>query len=169
MITTLGPIRITNPIDAHMHWRSEDTLMPTVAPYSMYQFVAGILMPNIKNHEIIRKADLEWYSESVHRVIYANKSNFLPMFTFFLSKDMDVDELALAWKLGMIHAVKYYPKGGTTNSGGGLAGFHEVSHILKRMQELGVPLLIHGETPLYNDEVVPNDKRKAALCERPSL
>jgi dihydroorotase len=73
--------------------------------------------------------------------------------------------IRIAWNAGLIHGIKYYPKGGTTASDKGLIGFREVSNILELMQELGIPLLIHGETPVLNGDVVDDYEREMIFIE----
>jgi dihydroorotase len=43
-------------------------------------------------------------------------------------------------------AVKYYPAGATTNSDYGVSNIENVYPVLERMIELGMPLLVHGES-----------------------
>ena len=49
-------------------------------------------------------------------------------------------------KTSFLAGVKYYPKAATTNSHEGVSKLSEVEHILKIMEDKGVPLLIHGES-----------------------
>ena len=46
---------------------------------------------------------------------------------------------------GFVHAVKLYPPGATTNSDAGVSDLKKCSATLARMEQLGLPLLVHGE------------------------
>jgi dihydroorotase len=46
----------------------------------------------------------------------------------------------------LIFAIKLYPAGITTNSEGGVRGIESVYPVLEMMQELEIPLSVHGET-----------------------
>ena len=46
---------------------------------------------------------------------------------------------------GFVHAVKLYPAGATTNSDAGVSDLKKCSATLARMEQLGLPLLVHGE------------------------
>jgi dihydroorotase len=157
-------IILNSPFDAHMHWRQKSTLLEKVAPYSMAQFSGGLLMPNT-DPKIITIENLRWYRGEVQEIIDAHDNNFFPIFTLYLSADLDLNNIRIAWNAGLIHGIKYYPKGGTTASDKGLIGFREVSNILELMQELGIPLLIHGETPVLNGDVVDDYEREMVFIE----
>jgi dihydroorotase len=46
---------------------------------------------------------------------------------------------------GFVHAIKLYPAGATTNSDAGVSDLKKCAATLARMEQLGVPLLVHGE------------------------
>src|SRR5205085_8453950 len=46
---------------------------------------------------------------------------------------------------GIVHGIKYYPAGATTNSDAGVTALPNVYPALEAMQEAGMPLLVHGE------------------------
>jgi dihydroorotase len=45
-----------------------------------------------------------------------------------------------------VHGVKLYPAGATTHSDAGVTDIQKVFGVLERMQALGLPLLVHGES-----------------------
>lgn len=167
-IQNLKPKRITlrKSFDSHLHWRVLLTLLRPVAKYSVRQFAGGLLMSNTGNPQvgtrnILTLKDLLWYREEVFTHLRDElKKDFLPVFTFYLSTELKKEDLLEAWNQGFIAGVKYYPKGGTTNSDRGLSGFSEVAHILSEMEKYGIPLLVHGETPVVNGEIVGDFKRE---------
>jgi dihydroorotase len=163
MIETIKPVILRNPYDGHTHGR-QGSIAKTVIPYTQKYFSGAEYMPNTTPN-IIRLEDLKWYREEVENVIDANGGNFMPIFSFYLNPEMRTKELIYAWENGLASAVKYYPKGGTTESAAGLQGFKEVSPILNVMQDYGIPLLIHGETPKLNGKAVDDFYREKVFME----
>lgn len=142
---------LTSPFDAHVHWRQQNTIMGLVAPYTINQFAGSLLMPNT-DPKILGWKDLRNYSQQVFRQIEKIGEDHFALLTYYLSPNLSKEDFDFAnsdnylHKLGMkLGGVKYYPKGGTTNSEMGMNGFDEVSHVLKYMQDHQIPLLIHGE------------------------
>jgi dihydroorotase len=156
-------ILLNRPFDAHMHWR-QPGLLEQVAPYSMNQFAGGLVMPNT-NPKILSLPQLLWYRKAVLGFLKEVQSDFFTLFTYYLSAELSEDDLREAWSQKLIHAVKYYPKGGTTASDKGLTGFREVYPLLAVMEELGIPLLIHGETPEIDGMVVDDFQREQVFME----
>lgn len=150
-------IHLLNPFDAHMHWRQKSGLLSKVAKYSIQQFAGGLLMPNT-DPKITSLANLRQYTKEVMEVI--SKKEFFPIFTYYLSSELSLEDIKIAWESKEIRAIKYYPKGGTTGSDKGLSGFSEVTQILELMQDLKIPLLIHGETPQIDGDVVDDFERE---------
>ena len=58
-----------------------------------------------------------------------------------------------------MYAVKSYPYGATTNSQWGYRSILEAKDVLKKMEEVGMPLLLHGEVHLneHDEEEDPYD------------
>ena len=58
-----------------------------------------------------------------------------------------------------VYAVKSYPYGATTNSQWGYRSILEAKDVLKKMEEVGMPLLLHGEVHLneHDEEEDPYD------------
>lgn len=138
----MNEVILKSPFDAHVHWR-QDVLMGQVAPYTMNQFSGGLLMPNTSPN-ILSTKELSWYQDEVAKQIGIEK--FLALMTYYLSPTLDKTDFNFALD-SRFHfgGVKYYPKGGTTNSGSGSLGFDKVSHVLHYMEKHQIPLLIHGE------------------------
>lgn len=170
----MDSIKIIAPFDAHIHWRILETLMSYVAPYSILQFAGGLLMPNTgipgTSSNIISKKEIDWYKKQVKEVTKDNK--FFTLLTYFLSPSLNEEDLKYALthlkddKFGFA-GVKYYPKGGTTNSDKGMNGFSEVAHVLEIMQKHQIPLLIHGEVPLdKNNNMIDDFYREEIFYEQ---
>lgn len=165
---------LKNPFDAHIHWRILQTLMRQVAQYTMRQFSGGLLMPNTGVPDvfsnIFKKENLKAYGNQVSKV--ATGKNFLSMLTYFLSSDLTDEDFIFAlgdeFQEGCFGfaGVKYYPKGGTTNSDKGMNGFSEVTHVLDNMQKRKIPILIHGEVALdKNNNVIDDFYREQVFYE----
>lgn len=152
-------IILHSPFDAHMHWRNKATLMDSVFEYSVNQFTGGLLMPNT-DPKITSMGILKTYRSEVEDALYSQDKSFLTIFTYYLSKELSRQDLLCAWNKKLIHAVKYYPKGGTTGSEKGLDGFKEVGDLLQVMEKNEIPLLIHGEIPVIDGEMVDDYERE---------
>lgn len=72
-------------------------------------------------------------------------SNFDPLMTLYLTDQLDAQEVQRAHAESCLHAIKFYPAGATTNSESGVAELECVYPALEKMEEIGLPLLIHGE------------------------
>ncbi len=66
--------------------------------------------------------------------------------TLYLTDATPPEEIDRARAAGFIHGVKLYPAGATTHSDAGVTDISQVYRVLARMEELGMPLLVHGES-----------------------
>lgn len=132
-------ITLNSPLDMHLHLR-EGSMLRNVAPLSAKYFCGAVIMPNIVPPIVTMDRLLE-YKAAIYK---ATKGYlFKPYLTLFL-KNYTKDEL-LIFKDEII-AVKLYPAGATTNSDGGVEDLSDAAPTLKLMEELGIPLSVHGET-----------------------
>jgi dihydroorotase len=83
--------------------------------------------------------------------------------TLYLTDNTDPDEIRRAQDTGFIHAVKLYPAGATTNSDAGVTDLKKCYKTLEVMQEVGMPLLVHGEV---TDHDIDLFDREAVFIER---
>jgi dihydroorotase len=83
--------------------------------------------------------------------------------TLYLTDNTAAEEIRLARQSGVIHAVKLYPAGATTNSDAGVTNLARCRATLAKMEALGVPLLVHGEV---TDPAVDVFDREAVFIER---
>jgi dihydroorotase len=74
-------------------------------------------------------------------------TRFEPLLTLYLTDGTPPAEIDRARATGFIHGVKLYPAGATTHSDAGVTGIEKVYGVLARMEELGMRLLVHGESP----------------------
>src|SRR5690606_3881044 len=89
---------------------------------------------------------------------------FTPLMTLYLTDNTPADEIARAADSGIVHGVKLYPAGATTNSDAGVTDLlGKCAGTLEAMQKLGMPLLVHGEV---NDPTVDVFDREAVFIKR---
>jgi len=132
-------IELQSPLDMHLHLR-EDTMMQNVAPLSAASFAGGVVMPNLVS-PVDSLAKVREYREAILQC--TNNLDFKPFMTLFF-KEYSRDELFEA--KDEIIGIKLYPAGITTQSENGVSDFSSISSTLGHMEELGIPLLVHGET-----------------------
>lgn len=165
---TTDSIRLIRPDDWHLHLRDGEALRTTV-PHSARQFARAIIMPNLKPPVTTLQA-AQAYRRRILDALPAG-SDFEPLMTLYLTDTVPVDEVKKARESGLVHAVKYYPAGATTNSESGVTAIDKVYPILEAMQAVGMPLLIHGEVTdagvdIFDREKVFIDRVLAPLTVR---
>ena len=135
-------IKLNSPLDMHLHLR-QDEMLSNMAKHTSKDFSGAIIMPNLQPPVTDKNSVLKYRQEIMKAV---GDDAFKPLMTLFYAQDFDVE--ALMDIKDDIAAVKYYPMGITTNSEGGLASIdiESMRSVLEKMQELGIPLLFHGET-----------------------
>ena len=156
MIDTLT---ITRPDDWHIHFRDGDA-MRSVLPDTARVFGRAIAMPNLRP-PVVSVADAAAYRERLNAA--AHGSAFQPLMTLYLTDNTAAEEIRLAKSSGFVHAVKYYPAGATTNSDSGVTELSKAYKAIAAMEELGMPLLLHGEVV---DEDIDIFDREAVFIER---
>ena len=127
-----------SPFDMHLHLR-EGEMLNLVAPLSASSFAGAVIMPNLVP-EVDSLERVINYRSAILKAGGADQFN--PFMTAFF-KNYPRHELE-ALKPHII-GIKLYPKGVTTHSDNGLADLAEGESTLKAMEDLGIPLLIHGE------------------------
>ena len=141
-MTLQSRVKIPSPDDMHLHLRDGEILR-AVLPESARHFARAIIMPNLQP-PIATGALAEAYRERILAALPQDK-DFTPLMTLYMTEDMDLEDMAAAYHSGIISAVKLYPAGATTNSDSGVKDIENVKHILEKMEEIGLPLCIHGE------------------------
>lgn len=153
-------ITITRPDDWHLHLR-DGAAMRDVLPHTAARFARAIVMPNLKPPVTTTALALA-YRERILAALPAG-SRFEPLMTLYLTDNTRPDEINAAKASGVVHALKYYPAGATTNSDAGVTAIEKCFGVLERMAELGVPLLVHGEV---TDAAVDVYDRERVFIER---
>ncbi|MFK5882281.1 MAG: dihydroorotase [Sulfurospirillum sp.] len=152
-------IKLSSPLDMHLHLRDEN-MLKTVAPLSSYAFAGAIIMPNLVPPVTTIDALLR-YKDRILRPTCRDK--FEPLMTLFFKNDYSYEFLKEAKKY--ISALKLYPSGITTNSEGGVSSMdiEELRDTFEAMSELGIPLLVHGET---NGFVMDREREFGSVYEQ---
>ena len=153
-------ITITRPDDWHLHLRDNE-LMASVLPDTARQFARAIVMPNLRP-PVTTTAQALAYRERILKALPAG-TKFEPLMTLYLTDITSADEIKHAKASGVVHAVKLYPAGATTNSDAGVTDLRKTYAALEAMQKLGMPLLVHGE--VTNSDIDIFD-REAVFIER---
>jgi dihydroorotase len=135
-------LTIRRPDDWHLHLRDGEMLKGVVGDTSR-DFARAIIMPNLVP-PVVTTADAIAYKKRIVDAIPAG-DRFSPLMTLYLTEGTDADDVEEGKKSGLIHAVKLYPAGATTNSHGGVRDFNKVMPVLERMAKIGLPLCVHGE------------------------
>ena len=153
-------LTLTRPDDWHLHLRDGQALA-AVLPDTARQFARAIVMPNLKP-PVTTVAQARAYRERIVAALPAG-TRFEPLMTLYLTDLTAADEIAAAKKSGIVHAVKYYPAGATTNSENGVTDLQRVYPVLAAMEKRDLPLLLHGEV---TDPDVDVFDREAVFIER---
>jgi len=153
-------ITITRPDDWHLHVR-DGAMLHAVVPCTARQFARAIIMPNLVPPVTTIEAALA-YRERILSAV-PNGVSFEPLMTAYLTDTLDPVELKRGHEDGVFVAVKLYPAGVTTNSASGVTDISRVHGVLEVMQDIGMPLLVHGEV---TDPAIDIFDREAVFIER---
>jgi dihydroorotase len=152
-------LTILRPDDWHIHFR-DGAAMQSVLPDTARVFGRAIAMPNLRP-PVVNVDDAAAYRERL--LAAAAGTAFDPLMTLYLTDNTTPEEIRRARESGFIHAVKYYPSGATTNSDSGVTDLAKAYKAIAAMEEVGMPLLLHGE--VVDPEVDVFD-REAVFIER---
>ena len=157
---TLESVTITQPDDWHVHLRDGE-MLKQVGKYTARQFGRAIIMPNLKPPVTTAAMAAEYRS----RILEATSDypDFEPLMTAYLTDNIDSQELKAGHSEGIFTAAKLYPANATTNSAAGVSDIKKIYPALEVMQEIGMPLLVHGEAVSKNIDIFD---RESAFIER---
>jgi dihydroorotase len=147
-------LTITRPDDWHIHLRDGDVLIDTVRDVSRYMGRA-IIMPNL----IPPVIDTELALAYQQRILAAKpNSSFTPLMTLYLTDNTSAEEIKKAKASGQVYAAKLYPAGATTNSDSGVTSVEKIAGAIQAMQDVGMPLLIHGEVTHHDVDIFDREE-----------
>lgn len=138
---------ILRPDDWHLHLRDGDAL-DAVVGHTARQFARAIVMPNLRPPVTTTEQALAYRGRIMAALARAGiaADRFTPLMTLYLTDNTPADEIVRAHASGMVHAVKLYPAGATTNSDAGVTDLlGRCAPALQAMEKVGMPLLVHGE------------------------
>ena len=138
-MSELPTLEIDCPLDMHLHLR-DGAMLDLVAPLSAETFSAAVIMPNLVP-PVDSLGALLAYRERV--LSAASGHTFEPLMTLFFQSYSEEELLAAR---DHIIGIKLYPAGATTNSEAGVRAIDEAEPTIRLMEQLGIPLLVHGET-----------------------
>jgi len=153
-------ITITRPDDWHLHVRDGEQ-MHAVVPHSAKQFARAIIMPNLKPPVVTTDMALAYRARILAALPATLRSGFEPLMTLYLTDNTSPEEIIRAKASGVVHGVKLYPAGATTNSDAGVTDITQCYAALEAMEQNGLPLLVHGE--VTDPDVDVFDKEKAFI------
>ena len=135
-------LTLTRPDDWHLHVR-DGKVLSHVVPHTARCFARAIIMPNLKP-PVTTVPQAMAYRERVLAAV-PEEYSFEPLMTLYLTDNTRPEEIRKAVESPHVHAVKFYPAGATTNADSGVTDISHTYAVLEVMEELGLPLLIHGE------------------------
>ncbi|GHE22707.1 dihydroorotase [Halomonas urumqiensis] len=165
-------LTLTRPDDWHLHLRDGQAL-DAVVPASARQMGRAIIMPNLKPPVTTTRQALA-YRERILAAL-PEDSSFEPLMTLYLTDMTPAEEIERAHASGLVHAVKLYPAGATTNSDSGVTDIANCDEAISAMARLGMPLLVHGEVThaeidIFDREAVFIEQvMKPLLARHPTL
>jgi dihydroorotase len=164
----MDTITLTLPDDWHLHLR-DGAALKSVLGDSARRFGRAIVMPNLRPPVTTVEAAIAYRD----RILSALPSavDFTPLMTLYLTDNMRPAEIYKAKTSGVVHAVKYYPAGATTNSDSGVTDIGKCLDVFAAMEETGLPLLIHGEVTdphvdIFDREKIFIERTMSALIRR---
>ena len=144
----------------HLHLRDGEQ-MRAVLPDTVRRFARAIVMPNLESPVITTELALA-YSSRISSALTANIGmKFEPLMTLYLTDNTKFSEIKKAKASGIIHGVKFYPAGTTTNSDTGVTDIAKCFPVLEAMEQENMPLLVHGE--INDPEIDIFDKEKSFI------
>jgi dihydroorotase len=162
----MNTLKLRRPDDWHVHLR-DGAALSAVVKFTAERFGRAIVMPNLKP-PITTAAMARAYRERILAALPAG-ARFEPLLTLYLTNATTPAEIDRAQATGFIHGVKLYPAGATTHSDSGVTDIANVHGALARMEEIGMPLLVHGETPGPDVDVFDRETHFMESVLRPLL
>ncbi|MCA9662102.1 MAG: dihydroorotase, partial [Myxococcales bacterium] len=163
-------LTIRRPDDWHLHLR-DGAALAAVVGHSARRFARAIVMPNLRP-PVVTTADALAYRARILAAL-PRGADFTPLMTLYLTEATTPEELRAAKASGVVHAVKLYPAGATTNSAAGVRDLMTpaITAALATMEAIDLPLLIHGEVTdpevdIFDREAVFIDRLLRPLVER---
>jgi dihydroorotase len=156
----MNQLTLKRPDDWHLHLR-DGAAMASVLAATARCFGRAIVMPNLKPAVRTTQQALH-YRERILAALPEGAA-FEPLMTLYLTDDTPPEEIGRAKLSGRVFGVKLYPAGATTHSDEGVTRISRCFHAIEKMEQMGLPLLVHGESTDPAIDVF--DREKAFLEE----
>ncbi len=148
-------ISIRKPDDWHLHLR-EGIVLKNIIRFSSEYFGRAVIMPNTKDPiTSIDKAIS--YRNSIFEFLPSN-TKFNPLMTIYLTDNISKDEIKKGFIDNVFFAAKLYPANSTTNSNHGVKDIKNLYKVFELMENIGMPLLIHGEVNDPNVDIFDREE-----------
>ncbi len=154
-------LTLTRPDDWHIHLR-DGAALATTARHAAAQFGRAIVMPNLVPPVTTTEMARAYRRRILDALPAGNR--FEPLMTLYLTDTTSPEEIRRARDSGIVHGVKLYPAGATTNSDSGVTALERVFDTLAVMEEVDLPLLVHGE--VTDPEIDIFDREQRFIEER---
>ena len=151
----MDKITLIQPDDWHLHVRQGEVLK-TVISHTARQFARAIIMPNLQPPVSTVEQALAYRNEIITAL--PQGSSFNPLMTLYLTNTTSQNEVKKAAESEYIHAIKLYPAGATTNSASGVSHLQSIYPVLETMEQVDLPLLIHGEVTDSDCDIFDREK-----------
>ncbi|PKO51175.1 MAG: dihydroorotase, partial [Betaproteobacteria bacterium HGW-Betaproteobacteria-2] len=148
-------LNITRPDDWHLHLRDGEAL-EAVLPDTARQFARAIVMPNLRP-PVTTTEMAEAYRQRILDALPAGM-RFEPLMTLYLTDNTSAEDIVRAKASGIVHGIKLYPAGATTNSDSGVTNLGHCVQALEAMEKCGMPLLVHAEVTDADVDVFDREK-----------
>lgn len=157
----MTPLTLTRPDDWHLHLRDGEILR-AVLPDTAQRFARAMVMPNLDPP--VRTVDEACaYRDRILAALPAEMC-FEPLMTLYLTDHTSPEEIVRAKASGIVYGVgEAFLAGATTNSAFGVSDFARCEAAFAAMEEVGLPLLLHGEV---TDPEVDVFDRERVFIER---
>jgi len=165
MSSTIQTLTLTRPDDWHLHLR-DGAVLESVVGDTARQFGRAIIMPNLKPPVTTAEQAVAYRDRIMAALGKAGvpEGRFTPLMTLYLTDNTSAAEIGKAVDTGVVHGVKLYPAGATTNSDAGVTDLlGRCSRVLEAMEQAGLPLLVHGEV---TDPDIDLFDREAVFIDR---
>lgn len=161
----IGPNHVTirTPDDFHAHLRDGE-IREMVVRFTAERFGRVIAMPNL-TPPIKTWGKAFEYRERIKRT--SGSQNLRPLMVAYLTDNTDPNDLVFGRKNfnpPLFYGAKFYPAGATTGSDNGVTDIEKIFGVLRVMEEIGIPLLIHGEkTQDDSGKEIPEPSRETSF------
>ncbi|HIG36710.1 MAG TPA: dihydroorotase [Oceanospirillaceae bacterium] len=145
-------LTLTRPDDWHLHLRDGPVLTRTVSDTAR-QFSRAGIMPNLTPPVVTTAMAIDYKAR-----LDAQGTRLTPLMTLYLTDNTSAQEIQRGYDSGIVKAVKLYPAGATTNSAAGVTNIEHIYPAIEMLQELGMPLLVHGEVTHQDVDIFDREK-----------